>query len=86
MSQSQAAVAPLSGSPLTTLSEDETMFRASVREFAEGELRPRVEHMDEVAKLDPAIISQCFHLGLMGIETPEDYGGAGANFIPTETQ
>jgi hypothetical protein len=42
------------GTPLTTLSEDETMFRASVREFAEGELRPRVEHMDEVAKLDPA--------------------------------
>ncbi len=63
MSQSQAAVAPVSGSPLTTLSEDETMFRASVREFAEGELRPRVEHMDEAAKLDPAIIKQCFELG-----------------------
>jgi alkylation response protein AidB-like acyl-CoA dehydrogenase len=57
------------------------MFRASVREFAEGELRPRVEHMDEAAKLDPAIISQCFQLGLMGIETPEEYGGAGANFF-----
>src|SRR5829696_4319418 len=81
MSQTQQAVAPLSGSPLTTLSEDETMFRASVREFAEGELRPRVEHMDEVAKLDPAIITQCFELGLMGIETPEEHGGAGANFF-----
>src|SRR5215203_3875945 len=81
MSQTQQAVAPLSGSPLTTLSEDETMFRASVREFAEGELRPRVEHMDEVAKLDPAIITQCFSLGLMGIETPDEYGGAGANFF-----
>src|SRR4026207_2148517 len=81
MSQPQAAVAPLSGSPLTTLSEDETMFRASVREFAEGEIRPRVEHMDEVAKLDPAIIKQCFELGLMGIETPEEFGGAGANFF-----
>jgi alkylation response protein AidB-like acyl-CoA dehydrogenase len=57
------------------------MFRASVREFAEGELRPRVEHMDETAKLDPAIISQCFQLGLMGIETPEEYGGAEANFF-----
>ena len=57
------------------------MFRASVREFAEGELRPRVEHMDEAAKLDPAIIKQCFQLGLMGIETPEGYGGAGANFF-----
>src|SRR5215213_1521344 len=81
MSQSQPAIEPTSGTPLTTLSEDETMFRASVREFAEGELRPRVEHMDEVAKLDPAIIKQCFELGLMGIETPEEYGGAGASFF-----
>src|ERR687884_732884 len=67
--------------PLTTLSEDEEMFRASVREFAEGELRPRVEEMDERGKLDPALIKQCFDLGLMGIETPEEYGGAGANFF-----
>ena len=81
MSQSQTALAQASATPLTTLSEDESMFRASVREFAEGELRPRVEHMDEVAKLDPAIIQQCFQLGLMGIETPEEYGGAGANFF-----
>src|ERR671913_312489 len=81
MSQSQPAIAPLSGTPLTTLSEDETMFRASVREFAEGELRPRVEHMDETAKLDPAIIKQCFDLGLMGIETPEEFGGAGSTFF-----
>jgi alkylation response protein AidB-like acyl-CoA dehydrogenase len=69
------------GSPLTELSEDEAMFRASVREFAEGELRPRVERMDEEGKLDPALIRQCFELGLMGIETPEEYGGAGAGFF-----
>src|SRR5919205_1863314 len=66
---------------LTTLAEDERMFRASVREFAEGELRPRVEAMDENGKLDPALIRQCFDLGLMGIETPEEYGGAGASFF-----
>src|ERR1041384_2523171 len=81
MSQSQSAVAPPTPSPLTTLTEDETMFRASVREFAEGELRPRVEHMDEVAKLDPAIIKQCFQLGLMGIETPDECGGAGGGLL-----
>src|SRR3954452_2658604 len=81
MSQSQSAVAPPTPSPLTTLTEDETMFRASVREFAEGELRPRVEHMDETAKLDPAIIKQCFELGLMGIETPGEIGGARAQFF-----
>jgi len=62
MSQSQTAMTQPSASPLTTLSEDETMFRASVREFAEGEIRQRVEHMDEAAKLDPAIIKQCFGL------------------------
>jgi butyryl-CoA dehydrogenase/short/branched chain acyl-CoA dehydrogenase len=67
--------------PLTLLSEDEDMFRASVREFAEGELRPRVEAMDEQGKLDPVLTRQCFELGLMGIETPEEYGGAGAGFF-----
>src|ERR1700754_1653378 len=81
MSQSQTALAQAPAIPLTTLSEDEQMFRASVREFAEGEIRPRVEHMDEGAKLDPAVITQCFQLGLMGIETPEEFGGAGANFF-----
>ena len=69
------------GSPLTVYSEDEQMFRASVREFAEGELRPRVERMDEEAKMDKAVIKQLFDLGLMGVETPEEYGGAGANFF-----
>jgi alkylation response protein AidB-like acyl-CoA dehydrogenase len=81
MGQSQTAIEQSTGSPLTILSEDERMFRASVREFSEGELRPRVAQMDESAKLDPAIIKQCFDLGLMGIETPEEYGGAAATFF-----
>src|SRR6266403_6319013 len=81
MSQSQTTIDQPAGRPLTTLSEDEQMFRSSVREFAEGELRPRVEKMDEQSHLDPALIKQCFDLGLMGIETPEEYGGAGASFF-----
>jgi alkylation response protein AidB-like acyl-CoA dehydrogenase len=81
MSQSQSAIEPIANLPLTKLSEDEQMFRSSVREFAEGEIRPRVEQMDEHAKLDPAVIQQCFQLGLMGIETPEQYGGAGTTFF-----
>jgi alkylation response protein AidB-like acyl-CoA dehydrogenase len=81
MSQSQSAIEQRTCRPLTTLSEDEQMFRASVREFADGELRPRVEAMEEHAKLDPTLIKQCFDLGLMGIETPEEYGGAGASFF-----
>src|SRR5256886_1676935 len=81
MSQSQMTILDEVARPLTTLSEDEQMFRASVREFAEGELRKRVEEMDEQGKLDPALIKQCFELGLMGIETPEEYGGAGGSFF-----
>jgi alkylation response protein AidB-like acyl-CoA dehydrogenase len=78
---SHTAIEQLTARPLTSLSEDEEMFRASVREFAEGELKPRVEEMDEEGRLDPALIKQCFDLGLMGIETPEEYNGAGAGFF-----
>ena len=67
--------------PLTTFSEDEQMFRESVREFAEGEIRKRVEEMDEQAHMDEAVTKQCFELGLMGIETPEEFGGAGGTFF-----
>jgi alkylation response protein AidB-like acyl-CoA dehydrogenase len=81
MAQSQMAALDQPARPLTTLSEEEQMFRDSVREFAEGELRKRVEEMDEKGKLDPALIKQCFELGLMGIETPEEYGGAGGSFF-----
>jgi len=81
MSQGQTAIEQRCGLPLTTLSEDEQMFRSSVREFAEGEVRPRVAEMDEHAKLDPALIRQCFELGLMSIETPEEFGGAAASFF-----
>ena len=81
MSQSQIAIEQSFARPLTTLSEDEQMFRASVREFAEGEIRKRVEEMDEQGHLDPALIKQCFELGLMGIETPDEFGGAGGSFF-----
>ncbi len=66
---------------LTVLSEDEELFRSSVREFAEGEVRPRVERMEHESKLDKNLIKQCFELGLMAIETPEEYGGAGSSFF-----
>jgi alkylation response protein AidB-like acyl-CoA dehydrogenase len=81
MSQPQTAVEQSLARPLTTLSEDEQMFRDSVREFAEGELRKRVEEMDEQGQFDPALTKQCFELGLMGIETPEEYNGAGGSFF-----
>jgi alkylation response protein AidB-like acyl-CoA dehydrogenase len=66
---------------LTTLTEEEELFRASVREFAEGEVLPRVEKMEHESKLDADLIKQCFELGLMAIESPEEYGGAGSTIF-----
>jgi len=71
----------MSATALTTLTEEEELFRASVREFAEGEVRPRVEQMEHAGKLDPELIKQCFELGLMAIESPEEYGGAGSTIF-----
>lgn len=76
-----ATVHNLSNNPLTVLSEEEELFRASVREFTEGEVRPRVEAMEHAAKLDGDLIKQCFELGLMAIESPEEYGGAGSTIF-----
>jgi len=78
---STATGTALSNAGLTILSEEEELFRSSVREFAEGEVRPRVEHMEKAAKLDPDLIKQCFELGLMAIESPEEYGGAGSTIF-----
>jgi alkylation response protein AidB-like acyl-CoA dehydrogenase len=78
---STAAGMALSNEGLTTLSEEEEQFRASVREFAEGEVRPRVEAMEHAGKLDPELIKHCFELGLMAIESPEEYGGAGSTIF-----
>jgi alkylation response protein AidB-like acyl-CoA dehydrogenase len=78
---SKAATDLYASGPLTSYSEDEQMFRASVREFAEGEIRPRVEEMDEHAKMAPEVLKQLFDLGLMAVETPEEYGGTGASFF-----
>ena len=69
------------GSPLTVLAEDETIFRESVREFADAQIRPLVREMDEHAKIPRALIDRLFELGVMGIEIPESYGGSGGTFF-----
>lgn len=78
---STATGAALDSVGLTVLTEEEELFRASVREFAEGEVRPRVEAMEHASKLDPELIKQCFELGLMAVESPEEYGGAGSTIF-----
>ena len=67
--------------PLTVLSEDERLFQDSVREFADGRVRPLVREMDDQAKMSPALVRQLFELGVMGIEVPEAHGGAGGRFF-----
>lgn len=70
-----------SHSPLTLLSEEEELFRAAVADLAESQVRPRVRAMEEAGKVDPAITSQFFDMGLMGIELPEDVGGAAGSLM-----
>jgi alkylation response protein AidB-like acyl-CoA dehydrogenase len=66
---------------LTTLAEDEVLLRDSVAEFADAQIRPLVGEMDEHAKLSKDLLKQLFDLGVMGIEIPEQYGGAGMSFF-----
>ncbi|HXI94900.1 MAG TPA: acyl-CoA dehydrogenase, partial [Candidatus Acidoferrum sp.] len=72
-----------SAAPLTALSEEEQMFRDAVRDFADAEVRPRVAAMDQAATIDPTLVPKLFELGLMGIEIPETYGGAGGGLFMT---
>ena len=67
--------------PLVALTEDELLFRDNVRQFADESIRPKVKEMDEKGIFDHDLIDQFFQLGLMGIEVPEQYGGAGGTFF-----
>jgi alkylation response protein AidB-like acyl-CoA dehydrogenase len=68
-------------SALTALSEEEIMFRDAVAAFAEEEVRPRVMEMEKAGKIDPSLLPKYFELGLMGIEVPDQYGGADGNLF-----
>ncbi len=67
--------------PLTSLSEEESLFRDAVAAFAEDDVRPRVMEMERAGRVDSALIEKCFEMGLMGIEVPERYGGAGGSLF-----
>lgn len=70
----------LKHAPLTILSDDETAFREAVRAFAESEIKPLVNQMDHEAHMPDSLIKKLFEMGLMGIETPEKWGGSGSTF------
>ena len=67
--------------PLTTLTEDEILFRDNIRQFADEKIRPHVKEMDEKGVFEKDLIHDFFQLGLMGIEIPEQYGGSGGKFF-----
>jgi butyryl-CoA dehydrogenase len=73
----------VSHAPLTHLADEEQMFRDAVRDFAETEVRPRVAAMEQAAALDRSLLPMLFELGLMGIEIPEQFGGAGGGVFMT---
>jgi alkylation response protein AidB-like acyl-CoA dehydrogenase len=66
---------------LTQLGEDERLFRDTVRRFATEQIGPLVRRMDEAQQMDAGLIRKLFEMGLMGIEVPEEYGGAGGTFF-----
>ena len=68
-------------SPLTTLTEDEVLFRDNIHQFAEDKVRPLAKEMDEKGVFDKDLVREFFQLGLMGIELPEQYGGGGGKFF-----
>jgi alkylation response protein AidB-like acyl-CoA dehydrogenase len=70
-----------SSSALTLLTEEEVMFRDAVAAFAEEQVRPRVMEMEKAGRIDSALLPHYFELGLMGIEVPEEYGGAGGSLF-----
>jgi butyryl-CoA dehydrogenase/short/branched chain acyl-CoA dehydrogenase len=76
------AIAPVANpAPLTSLTEDEILFRDNIRQFANERVRPLAKEMDEKGVFDKELLQQFFQLGLMGIEVPEPYGGGGGRFF-----
>jgi short-chain 2-methylacyl-CoA dehydrogenase len=78
-----AADKPVAAAPLTQLSEEESMFQASVRRFAAERLAPHVRAMDDAGVFRKELIAELFELGLMAIDVPEEYGGQGGSFFQT---
>ncbi len=67
--------------PLTVVSQEEKMFYDQAYAFARERVLPHVREMDETQVMRPEILKECFELGLMGIEIPEKFGGAGSTFF-----
>ncbi|NXO02757.1 ACDSB protein, partial [Rhinopomastus cyanomelas] len=69
--------------PLQTFTEEETMLKNMVAKFAQEQVAPLVQKMDENSEMEESIIKGLFEQGLMAIELDEEYGGTGASFFST---
>ena len=67
--------------PLTALSDEETIFQQEIEAFARRDLAPAVMAMDEKEQFNPDLLQEFFRMGLMGIEIPAEYGGAEGSFF-----
>ena len=76
--RSAAGLAPNS---LTELTEEELLLQTTVRRFAAEVVSPEVRRMDEEQQFVPGLIDKLAELGLLGVEVPEDLGGAGGTFF-----
>ena len=74
-------IAPSSIRPISQLSEEELLFRDTVRQFAQAEIAPLARAMDDSQQMDAGLIRKLFELGLMGIEIPDEFGGSGGTFF-----
>jgi len=63
------------------LSDEERMIRDAARDYAQGQLQPRVIEAYREERTDPAIFSEMGALGLLGATIPTEYGGAGAGYV-----
>jgi alkylation response protein AidB-like acyl-CoA dehydrogenase len=81
MSHPGPAASEISVRPLTSMTDEESLFRQSVREFTEQQVRPLAAEMDENGQFSPGLLKQLFDLGLMGVAIPEEYGGQGGSFF-----
>jgi len=63
------------------LTEDHKALQATVREFVQGEVAPHIKEWDEKSYFEPSVFTKMSELGLMGVCIPEQYGGAGFDYI-----
>ena len=72
---------PTESSYLTTLNENQTFIRDTIREFSNNKIRPSIMEWDEAQKFPTEIFKELGNLGFLGIVVDEEFGGAGLGYL-----